>query len=135
MTKKMLFRYVVTGVSVAAIYVLLHSILSFYISMDKALASGIAIVVAIGVQYWLHSAFTFESRVSDRAQIMRFIATIFLGLIVSQIVVGYLGPILGIAEILSVFMVIFVLPVSNFLFFSLWVFRPALKDNNCVDSN
>lgn len=115
-------RYVLTGITVALFYGGLYAGFSRLAGWAPALASGVAMVCAIGLQYFMHAVFTFQMNWRDRRQAARFVITIASGLSASQLVIGWAVPHFHIPEIAGLAFVVVVLPLVNFIFFSLWVF-------------
>jgi len=116
-----MLRFAVVGAGVAAFYVLLY--LGFQsIGLGQPLANALAFLMAVTGQYVAQTTWTFRRPLTLPNQISRFVVTISLGLVVSALITGALGPALGWADWVSAAVVTVVLPVQNFLFFRNWVF-------------
>lgn len=115
-------RFAVVGVGTAAFYALL-----FFVFRDLGVPATAASLIALGIavvtQYFAHSLFTFRSAVAERGQIARFFATVATGALVSVLVTEILVPGARLPEWVGVAVVVFGLPVTNFIIFRLWVFR------------
>lgn len=129
----LVLRYTITGLVVAATYICVHFLLTLYLDVDSLFASPIAFLIAILFQYILHSRFTFKGKTQNSKQIGKFLVTIFVGLLVSHLVVNVFGPRWGISQLFSLVFVVVILPVTNFILFSVWVFVPY-KSNKCSDA-
>ncbi|MEO0981173.1 MAG: GtrA family protein [Pseudomonadota bacterium] len=125
--RAVLFRYALTGVSVSSLYAVLHFALSSLGGLDMSIASAVALTAAIVFQYVMHARFTYRGEWRDAGQAARFGAAILIGLAVSFAVMDWIGPALGLPEIARVVLVIVILPVTNFLLFTLWVFAGGPK--------
>ncbi|MGB7241290.1 MAG: GtrA family protein [Sulfitobacter sp.] len=116
-----LLRFAVVGVSVAAIYIVLYLLL-VTLGVYQPLANLVAFAVAIAVQYVGQTAWTFGRALGLPDQMFRFACTITLGLIVSSLLTGFVGPTLGWTDWMSALIVTIVLPIQNYLIFRNWVF-------------
>jgi putative flippase GtrA len=115
-------RFAIVGVSVAAVYVLLYFLLR-QAGMIAWIASLLALATAFAVQYTAHTVFTFRSTFQEHGQLSRFLVTVLTGTAVSMLVTLVLVPRLGLPEWLGVGIIIFGLPIANFIIFRLWVYR------------
>lgn len=115
-------RYAIAGTLVAGLYAGGFFVLSRVVRLDSALSSNLALAVAIVAQYFLHAIFTFRRDWRDRAQLARFVFTIASGLLVSQFVIGHLAPRFGLPDFIGLIVVMVVLPLTNLVFFFVWVF-------------
>lgn len=122
-----LSRFAVVGVGVAASYVLLYLAL-LALGMGQPMANLLAFGLAVSGQYVAQTMWTFRRPLALPNQISRFLFTISLGLVMSALITGYLGPSLGWPDWISAAVVTVVLPVQNYLFFRNWVFsEPAVS--------
>lgn len=121
LTRHTIVRFAVVGVGVALIYVLLY-VAFLGQGMQQPFANGLSFLLAVIVQYIAQTSWTFRRPLALPDQILRFICTIGLGLIVSALITGRLGPMLGLSDWMAAVIVTVVLPVQNFLFFRGWVF-------------
>ncbi len=113
-----LVRFALVGVTVAALYVGLY--LAFLrLGLPQVAANALAFLIAVAVQYIGQAAFTFERRLNDRPQMIRFAAMIALGLAMSALITGH-G--LGLPDWAAAVFVTLWLPIQNYLFMTLWVF-------------
>jgi len=119
--KGLVIRFSMVGIGVAVIYVLLY--LAFLeLGINQAIANIVAFLLAVIVQYLGQTVFTFHKPLGLPDQIIRFICTIGLGLLVSALITGILGPSMGWPNWISAALVTIILPAQNFLFFKIWVF-------------
>ncbi|HBB55955.1 MAG TPA: hypothetical protein DCZ49_07200 [Hyphomonadaceae bacterium] len=116
-------RYAISGILVASIYAGSFFILSRIFSIASTPSSSIALLIAIFVQYFLHSIYTFKRDWRDGDQLLRFVITIITGLLVSQVVIGNFAPRVGVPDYIGLVIVMVVLPIVNFMVFFIWVFR------------
>lgn len=114
-------RFAVVGASVAAIYILLYLGLQAQ-GLARPVANIAAFLFAVAVQYVGQTLFTFRRRLAVPAQMSRFIGMILLGLLVSALITGRLGPALGWPDWLAAAVVTVVLPVQNYLILKIWVY-------------
>lgn len=115
-----LVRFGLVGVSVAGVYILLY--LALQAVMAQALANALAFGLAVALQYVGQTLFTFRKKLAVPDQIGRFAAMIGLGLAVSALITGLIGPALGWADWLAAATVTVILPVQNYFFMKLWVY-------------
>lgn len=117
-------RFAIVGVTIAALYVLGYT--GFLaLGLGQATANALAFGTAVAVQYVLQTAWTFRRPLGMPDQMLRFGCTIAAGFVVSALITGAVGPLLGWADWLSAAMVSVVLPVQNFIVFRLWVYAAA----------
>ncbi|MBL4750896.1 MAG: GtrA family protein [Amylibacter sp.] len=116
-----ILKFAVVGVTVALCYVLLY--LGFMaIGFSQPVANGFAFIIAVIVQYFGQTLWTFRRPLNVPDQIMRFTCVISLGLVVSAAITGLIGPAFGWADWLSPIVVTIILPIQNYLLFKIWVF-------------
>lgn len=83
---------------------------------------------AVACQYIMHSVFTFRRKWADGAQLVTFVVSIALSVIISDIFVARLGEALNVPEPLRLLAVVVTLPVVNFIFFKFWVYAAKRDD-------
>tara|TARA_R110002049_G_scaffold44333_6_gene130168 strand:- start:25620 stop:26012 length:393 start_codon:yes stop_codon:yes gene_type:complete len=116
-----ILRFALVGGLVAASYVLLY--LTFLaIGLTQVVANAAAFLLAVVLQYAGQAAFTFERRLLDRAQMLRFAVMIGLGFVTSAVITGVIAPEIGLAPWAAATAVTILLPVQNYVFMTLWVF-------------
>jgi putative flippase GtrA len=115
-------RYTITGLAVTAVYVGLYFLLRNLLTLSPAFASGISMTSAVVFQYVMHSVFTFQRKWADGGQLVKFVVSIFISVIVADIFVARLGVALNVPEPLRLLAVVVTLPIVNFLFFTFWVY-------------
>jgi len=119
--KGQIIRFAMVGTGVAVTYVLLY--LAFLeLGISQMIANIVAFLIAVIVQYLGQTIFTFHKPLGLPDQVIRFICTIGLGLLVSALITGFFGPSMGWPDWISAALVTIILPVQNFLFFKIWVF-------------
>lgn len=114
-------RFAVVGGGVALLYVVLYLALQA-LGVSQPLANTVAFLLAVAVQYVGQTVYTFRGKLVVPNQMSRFIGMILVGLLVSNLITGRLGPALGWADWISAVVVTVVLPVQNYLFLKIWVF-------------
>jgi putative flippase GtrA len=114
-------RFGVVGATVAVVYIALYLMLLAF-GVARLEANLVAFLLAIVLQYLGQTLWTFRRPLAVPDQLGRFLFTISLGLVVSGLITGTLGPALGWANWVSAAIVTVVLPVQNYLFFRNWVF-------------
>ena len=120
-TRSIVFRFAVVGTIVAACYVIFYLTL-LALGLSQPFANIIAFLTAVAIQYVGQALWTFRRPLAIPTQIGRFLGTIGLGLVVSALITGVLGPSFGWSSWVSAVLVTLVLPVQNFIFFRIWVF-------------
>lgn len=123
-TQIRMLRFAVVGAGVAAFYVILYLAL-LKLGFYQPLANIVAFISAVAVQYVAQTIWTFQRYLGVPKQILRFICTVGLGLLVSALITGILGPAMGWPSWVSAVLVTLVLPVQNYIFFRIWVFPEA----------
>ena len=117
-----LVRFSVTGVCVAAIYVIAYVLLTGA-GMAPFWANLIAFTLAVAFQYVMQTRWTFRRRLADGLQGMRFVLTIGFGLVFSTVISTFVGPWLGWPPWVAAIIVAVTLPVTNYIVFRFWVYR------------
>lgn len=121
---KLVSRYIIVGLTVAATYWLLTYAASALTDIPIVIISTICFTIAIILQYFLHAYFTYSHRSNTKGQSIRFGVSVALGYIISIIITGWLGPTFELPTYITVTLVVVLIPITNFIFFSLWVFKP-----------
>lgn len=117
-------RFAIVGASVAGIYVLGYlALLEFGLAQPVANIS--AFLFAVLIQYFAQTIWTFRKSVKQARQAARFVVTITLGILVSSLMTGRVGPMLGWADWVSAGVVATILPIQNYIVFKVWVYRPS----------
>lgn len=117
-------RFAIVGASVAGIYVLGYLVL-LELGVAQPVANIAAFLFAVLVQYFAQTIWTFRKSVKQPRQAARFVVTITLGILVSMVVTGRIGPMLGWADWLSAGVVATILPIQNYIIFKVWVYRSS----------
>ncbi|WP_353256590.1 GtrA family protein [Hyphomonas sp.] len=127
-TMQLAVRYTITGLAVTAVYVGLYFLLRDLLALSPACASGISMTTAVVFQYIMHSVFTFQRKWADGGQLVKFVVSIFISVLISDIFVARLGEALNVPEPLRLLAVIVTLPIVNFIFFTFWVYADKRDD-------
>lgn len=116
-----LVRFIVIGVSTAAIYWCASYSLAVLTELSLYSASLFGLLAAVSFQYIGHSAYTYRRSIFDRAQAIKFFTVIILGWIVSNCMIA-LSKALHFPNwiVLAAIMVVF--PVVNWVAFETWVY-------------
>lgn len=117
-------RFALVGALVALIYVAGYLLL-LALGVPQMLANGAAFMGAVALQYLGQAGFTFRRKLADRAQVLRFIVMIGLGLVTAALITGFLAPQLGLPDWAAALAVALILPVQNYIFMTLWVFSKS----------
>jgi len=128
-TIQLAVRYTITGLAVTAVYVGLYFLLRNVLTLSPAFASGISMTTAVVFQYIMHSVYTFQRKWADGGQLVKFVVSIFISVIISDIFVARLGEALNVPEPLRLLAVVVTLPIVNFIFFTFWVYAAKRDDN------
>jgi putative flippase GtrA len=123
----LVIRYGLVGAAVALIYIVSFKLLQIADLFPAVINSCLAFLIAVAVQYLGHAAITFRRTVRDGAQAVRFALTVGMGMVLSAIVVGCVGPALGIRDHYSALAVIVIVPFFNFIVFKVWAFAPGRR--------
>ncbi|WP_316014098.1 GtrA family protein [Roseobacter sp. HKCCA0434] len=86
-------------------------------------ANTIAYAASVMVQYFAHTLWTFRGKVRDMMQQGRFLGVIGFGAIFSFVATTKVGPALDWPDEAAAALVIFGLPVFNYILYRFWVFR------------
>lgn len=116
-----LLRFALVGGAVAATYVFAYLLL-LQAALPQQLANLLAFGLAVALQYIGQTLFTFERRLADTSQALRFVVMIGLGLLASALITGWVGPRLGLSNGIAALLVTLILPLQNFFLMSLWVY-------------
>lgn len=119
-----LLRFALVGGLVALAYVAGYLLL-LALSVPQMLANGAAFLGAVALQYLGQAGFTFRRKIADRAQVLRFIVMIGLGLVTATAITGWLAAPLGLSDAGAALAVALILPVQNYIFMTLWVFSKS----------
>ncbi|MDX5403636.1 MAG: GtrA family protein [Rhodobacterales bacterium] len=119
-----LLRFALVGGLVALAYVAGYLLL-LALSVPQMLANGAAFLGAVALQYLGQAGFTFRRRIADRAQVLRFIVMIALGLVTATLITAWLAAPLGLSDGMAALAVALILPVQNYIFMTLWVFSKS----------
>ncbi|GEM_PF-1275702 len=117
-------RFAIVGATVAGIYILGYLVL-LALGIAQPIANIAAFLFAVLIQYFAQTIWTFRKSAKQPRQAARFVVTITLGILVSAMVTGRIGPMLGWADWLSAGVVATILPIQNYIIFKVWVYRPA----------
>jgi putative flippase GtrA len=132
-TIQLAVRYTISGLAVTAVYVGLYFLLRNVLVLSPAFASGISMTTAVVFQYIMHSVFTFQRKWADGGQLVKFIVSIFISVVISDIFVARLGEALNVPEPLRLLAVVVTLPIVNFLFFTFWVYAAKREDKDASE--
>lgn len=117
-----LIRFLITGSVVACFYVAAYTLL-IYAGQSPFAANFLSFSPAVVVQYIMQTCWTFRRPLFDGAQSVRFAIVIGIGLIYSSVITSMVGPALEWLPFISAGLVAVTLPIINFTFFRLWVYR------------
>lgn len=121
MELKQVVRFSMTGVTVAAVYVIGFVVLE-RLGLRNVSANLLALMIAVTLQYVVQTTWTFEKSLRDGGQLGRFAIAIGTGLVVSTVLTSVVAPSLEWSPWLAASVVAVTLPVINYLFFRFWVF-------------
>ena len=114
-------RFSVVGLATAASYTLLY--LGFLaLGVAQVVANGSAFLIAVVFQYFCQAAFTFERKLYDVNQIIRFSVMVWFGFLTSTLITGPMTTLFGLPDWTAALLVIVYLPLQNFTILTLWVF-------------
>ena len=123
--ERQLIRYGCVGAGLAVFYVALAWGLDAAIpALPLWASSATSLVVTIALQYVLHAALTFRSELADMNQAVRFAITTGNALVLSTLATTLGQHWLSLPSVVVFAALSLAIPAWNYLFFSLWVFRP-----------
>lgn len=124
---RQLATFIVIGLMVNAIYVTFF-LLTVWLNFEwRLIASTVAYTIACLFQYAANACLTFSKSIWNRAQILRYMATISLGYVLSTVFLTWISPPLRIPDFLALCAVAVSLPVLNFILFKGWVYKARGK--------
>jgi len=116
-------RYACVGVLIAALYLgLAVGVSRLLPGWPLWLVSGVSLLGAIALQYAFHAGLTFQRRLDDVGQRLRFGFVTLSGLTVSTLITTAAPALTGWSPLFLFALVSVTIPVVNYLLFSLWVF-------------
>jgi putative flippase GtrA len=115
-------RFSVVGIVVAATFFTVFVTLSST-GMSVIAVNTLSLGVAVTLQYFLHSKWTFKYSAKAASQVPKFLFTVFVSLLLSLFITFYISPLLGWGVVLNSLAITMLLPISNFILFKIWVFR------------
>ena len=116
-----LVRFVVSGISAAAIYCLLAFFAVEQLGWQPLTAGLVAYLSALPVAYLLHRMFTFRSRSQIPAEASRFVATSLIGIGLSSGLLTTMTK-LGMPLAGALLVTCVLIPAANYLAMSRWTF-------------
>lgn len=117
-----LIGYAVAGGSAVVTHLVVLYLLAEFIGMNKPLASAIGFLAAIPVNYLLQHRFAFASDVSHGKAFPRYVALVFITMLINTALFTILLKILPLWYVAIQVMVILVIFVLNFFLGKRWVF-------------
>jgi len=119
--RQKLVRFSLVGLATAAVYTLLYLGL-LKLGLSQVIANGTAFLIAVIFQYLCQAAFTFERKLCDANQIIRFGVMVWFGFLTSTLITGPMAALFDLADWTAAVLVIALLPLQNFAILTLWVF-------------
>lgn len=86
-----IFRFLLVGASLAALYATLAALATSQLPLPKALSSALVWLVCIPVGFWCHRRFTFTSRTAHRHGLWLYAVTQVLGIVIASTVSHFLA--------------------------------------------
>jgi len=117
-----LFRFAVAGALSTALYFILATLAVSQFGISPVVSSCLAYLICIIVSYLLQSRFTFQARNASTKQIAKFVSVSVVGLAVATLVMQWAVNIQGLPYWIGAAFVSLVIPIANFVTFSIWVF-------------
>lgn len=114
-------RFSLTGLSVAALYVM-GFVSLVGAGVPTVAANTIAFLLAVLFQYVAQTSWTFRKPLKDRVQGFRFVITVGLGIIYSSVISSLVGPSIAWPHWFAASLVAVTLPIINYCVFRFWVF-------------
>lgn len=121
-----LMRFGIVGGTVAAAYVVAYLAL-LHIGVAQVAANAVAFLLAIVLQYAGQAIFTFRRDWAAAGQMLRFGVMTGLGFAVSALITGFVGPKAGLTDAQAALVVVFWLPIQNYIIMKIWVFSGPYK--------
>jgi putative flippase GtrA len=117
-----LLRFALSGAVATALYFVLATLAVRFGGIRPVTASCIAYVICIIVSYFLQSRLTFGVRNDTTHQIAKFISVSLVGMIIATLVMQVAVNIYGLPYWAGAAFVSGIIPIGNFIVFSIWVF-------------
>jgi putative flippase GtrA len=115
-------RFVAVGLFNTGFFFLVFWAVHKLAGAERWVAVTIAFVSSTTAQYIGHAAFTFDRKLQDAWQLVRFAVTIVLGYVTTQAIM-LIGPKYGAPDTVLGILVVIGLAGVNWFVFLLWVFR------------
>jgi len=131
-----LVRFSMAGAATTLFYFAIVNALVLAVGTAPVAASVIGYLTAIAMAYGLQSRFTFRTDSDSGDQITRFLITSFAGLAFSYGVMVVVSGLLHWHYLIGTLAVCMLIPVGNYLVFSIWVFRhrPAVGSGSSTST-
>lgn len=117
-----LLRFALSGALATALYFVLATLAARFGGLGPVTASCVAYIICIIVSYFLQSRFTFSVRNDTPHQVAKFISVSLVGLLIASLVMQVAVNIYGLPYWAGAALVSGIVPVGNFIVFSIWVF-------------
>jgi putative flippase GtrA len=117
-----LLRFALAGAASTFLYFLLATLAVRQIGISPVAASCLAYLICIITSYLLQSRFTFRARNDSTKQIAKFVSVSVVGLAAATLVMQWAVNVQGLPYWIGAAFVSLVIPIINFITFSIWVF-------------
>jgi len=114
-------RYVTVGLFNAAVFYVAFSVAKDHVGLSRGVAVTLAYAISLILGYSAHATVTFERTLWNFGQVWRFVITVSLGYLISQLVM-FVGYELRLPEIISVGFLAISIALVNWIVFKAWVF-------------
>lgn len=118
-------RFAFAGGGATVIYFTLSNLFASILLLPSTTSSVLAYSVSVVFSYFAQSRYVFRVRHDSKSNVMRFIVSSLLGLLLSYGLIYVLTVRLGLSFILGTVAVCVAIPAISFILFSFWVFRPS----------
>jgi putative flippase GtrA len=115
-------RFVAVGLCNTAVFFIVFIVANAITCVPRWAAVALAFFSATLFQYAANAGYTFERKVFDTSQVVRYLASLGCGLALSELIM-LSGPGLGLPELLTSIIVVFSLALLNWVLFLFWVFK------------
>lgn len=118
-----LLWFIVIGLTVNAIYAGLFLLLVKVWPDQRAVVATVSYFSACAFQYMANAHATFNKRMLDASQFVRYAICVVVGALVSVLALVFVPKVAGVPDLLLIIVVAGLIASANFISFRYWVYR------------